>query len=149
MRNAKKLSTGTHAPDEKQDPSHILQRTPNSKLPWCARCKRHTAYHLKVIGHAGGEKEASFYTCDECGGKTWKPTYPLAFNLVSLFIIGFLFWISIYALWDVDKDPRVLMLPVATTLVSLCLGKFCRKNTAHWRQFRVWSKSKESLSTNR
>ena len=121
--------------------------TPNPKLPWCSACKRHTDYHLKVIGRdrkTGVEKTANFYTCDECGGKTLKPTYPLLLNLVSLLIFGFLLWLSIYALWDVDKDPRRLILPFVTYAASMLLYDNSRKNTAHWRNYRVWAKSKGS-----
>lgn len=148
IKKSKKSHLVTLLPDDKEDVSYVRRFTPNPKLPWCPACKRHTDYHLKVIGRdrkTGVEETASFYTCDECGGKAWKPTYPLALNLVSLLIFGFLLWITIYALLDVHKDPRRLILPLVTLLAGSGLYNSVRKNTAHWRQFKAWAKSKDSL----
>ena len=34
------------------------------------------------------EETASMYTCNECGGKTWKPHSPLFLNLFCVVIFG-------------------------------------------------------------
>ena len=137
-------------PDDKEDPSYIRQRTPNPKLPWCPTCKRHTDYHLKVIGRdpeTGGDKTAAFYTCEECGGDTWKPTCPLAINIVSLLFFGFLLFMCTYALlagW-LEEDPGGWIIPLATPVAGYGLYKNSKKNNAHWRTFRAWAKSENSL----
>ena len=89
----------------------------------------------------GKEKTANFYTCDECGGDTWKPTYPLAVNLVSILLVGFLLWINIYALLDME-DPRGLIMPFVTFIAGKMLYNNSRKNSAHWREFDAWAKIK-------
>ena len=94
------------------------------------------------IGLSRTVNELIFYTCDECGGDTWKPTYPLAVNLVSILLVGFLLWITMYALWDLDKDLRRLLFPFVTFYVAFLLYKNSRKNSAHWREFDAWAKSK-------
>ena len=137
-------------PDDKADPSYIRQRTPNPKLPWCTTCKRHTDYHLKVIGRdpkTGGDKTAAFDTCDECGGDTWKPTYPLAINIVSLLFCGFLLFMCTYALlagW-IEEEPDSVIMLLVLPFVAYKLYKNSKKNSAHWRTFRAWAKSENSL----
>jgi len=135
--------------DDKEDPSYIRQRTPNPKLPWCPTCKRHTDYHLKVIGRdpkTGGDKTAAFYTCEECGGDTWKPTYPLAINIVSLLLFGLmLLGMCPWALMEMDNDPEKLLLLPITAYIGYALYKNSKKNNAHWRTFRAWAKSENSL----
>ena len=135
----------TFTQDDKENLSDFRQVAPNPKLPWCSACKQHTDYHLKIVERdpkTGKEKTANFYTCDECGGDTWKPTYPLAVNLVSILLVGFLLWITMYALWDLDKDLRRLIFPFVTFYVTFLLYKNSRKISAHWREFDAWAKSK-------
>ena len=127
--------------------SQMSDLTPNPKLPWCSACKQHTDYHLKIIGRdpkTGKEKTANSYTCDECGGDAWKPTYPLALNLVSILLVGFLLWVNIYALLDME-DPRGLIMPFVTFMAGKGLYNNSRKNSSHWREFKAWVKSKDSL----
>ena len=143
--NHKRSEENTFTQDDKENLSDLRQAAPNPKLPWCSACKQHTDYHLKIVERnpkTGKEKTANFYTCDECGGDTWKPTYPLAVNLVSILLLGFLLWITIYALWDLDKDLRRLIFPFVTFYVAFLLHKNSRKNSAHWREFDTWAKSK-------
>ena len=133
--------------DDKENLSDFRQVAPNPKLPWCPACKQHTDYHLKIVGRdskTGKEKKANFYTCHVCGGDTWKPTYPLAVNLVSILLVGFLLWINIYALLDME-DPRGLIMPFVTFMAGKMLYNNSRKNSSHWREFKAWVKSKESL----
>ena len=143
--NHKRSEENTFTQDDKENLSDLRQVAPNPKLPWCSACKQHTDYHLKIVERnpkTGKEKTANFYTCDECGGDTWKPTYPLAVNLVSILLVGFLLWITMYALWDLDKDLRRLIFPFVTFYVAFLLYKNSRKNSAHWREYDAWAKSK-------
>ena len=143
--NHKRSEENTFTQDDKENLSDFRQVAPNPKLPWCPACKQHTDYHLKIVGRdskTGKEKKANFYTCHVCGGETWKPTYPLAVNLVSILLVGFLLWITMYALWDLDKDLRRLIFPFVTFYVTFLLYKNSRKNSAHWREFDAWAKSK-------
>ena len=132
-------------PVDKTDPSYITQRTPNPKIPWCPTCELHTVYHLESRGtdpETGGEKTAAFYTCNECGGDTWKLTNPLPINVVSLLFFGFMLFMSTYALISglLDEDPDGWIILLATPVVGYILYKNCRKNSAHWRKFRTWAK---------
>ncbi len=133
-------------PVDKTDPSYIRQSTPNRKLPWCPACERHTDYHLKVIGcdpKTGGEKTASFYTCNECGGDTWKLTNPLPINLISLLLFGFmLFGMCPWALMEMDRDPETVMVLPITAYIGYRLYRNSRKNSTHWRKFRAWARRK-------
>ena len=150
--NHKRSEENTFTQDDKENLSDLRQAAPNPKLPWCSACKQHTDYHLKIVERnpkTGKEKTANFYTCDECGGDTSKPTYPLAVNLVSILLVGFLLWITMYALGDLDKDLRRLIFPFVTFYLAFLLYKNSRKNSAHWREFDAWAKSKrKSLKKN-
>ena len=79
-----------------------------------------------------GEKTAAFYTCNECGGDTWKLTNPLAINVVSLLFFGFMLFMSTYALISgfLDEDPEGWIILLATPVVGYLLYKNCRKNSS-------------------
>ncbi len=133
-------------PVDKTDPSYIRQRTPNPKIPWCPTCELHTDYHLESRGtdpKTGASKTAAFYTCDECGGDTWKLTNPLPINVVSLLLFGFmLLGMCPWALMEMGNDPETLLVLPITACIGYGLYKNSKKNNAHWRKFRAWAKRK-------
>ena len=104
MKN-EKLNKSTSPSDDQDNSSDVQPLAPNPKLPWCPKCKRHSDYHLKVVTvHDSDmpsgvrEETASMYTCDECGGNTWKPQSPLFLNLFCVIIFGSML-IPAFMLW--------------------------------------------------
>lgn len=132
-------------PVDKTDPSYIRQRTPNPKIPWCPTCELHTDYHLESRGidpETGASKTAAFYTCNECGGATWKLTNPIAINVVSLLFFGFMLFASAYGLVHIEEDIEFLIFLPATAVIGYLLYRNCRKNSRHWRKFKSWARKK-------
>ena len=132
---------------DKPDPSYIRQRTPNPKIPWCPTCELHTDYHLESRGidpETGASKTAAFYTCNECGGATWKLTNPLAINVVSLLFFGFMLFMCTYALISglLEEDPEGWIIPLAMPVIGYLLYRNARANSRHWKKFKVWAKSR-------
>jgi len=109
---------------------------PDSSRPWCPTCELHTEYHLK----SRGSKTATFYTCDVCGGRTWKPTLPLPLLIVSVLIVLFLFFIGAYAVIEMDDTEGLICFP-AGLFFGHILYKNYVSNAKHWRAFHKWAKA--------
>ena len=108
---------------------------PDSSKPWCPTCKLHTEYHLK----SRGEKTANFYTCNVCGGNTWKPTLPIPILIVSVLIIVFIVFMGFYATIELGDMEGLLMFPFGA-YVGYILYKSQQANSKHWRDFHKWSR---------
>ena len=54
---------------------------------------------------------ATFYTCDVCGGNTWKPTLPIPHLIVSVLFVLFLFFMGFYAVIELDDMEGLIMFP--------------------------------------
>ena len=123
-------------------PAEVLT-TPNRKAPWCPACQRHTEYHLKVVGwdqKSGMQKTAPFYTCNECGGDTWKPTNPMPINVVSALLFGFLLLVMCPYVLTQEEPPESLLIILLTGWSGYGLYKNSRKNNKHWKEFRAWAR---------
>jgi hypothetical protein len=128
----------------KQNALFSSQRnTPNPKIPWCPSCKLHTEYHLKTSGNS--EQQASFYTCNDCGGATWKLTNPWPLNLVSLQLVcPIVFGFMPYVVKN-EGLRGLVSIPITACLVWV-LYQNCKSNNKHWREFRAWARSTRNAS---
>ena len=88
----------------------------------------------------GAEQTASFYTCNACGGDTWKLTNPLPINLVSLLFFGFMLFASAYGLVHIQEDIEFLIFLPATAVIGYLLYRNSRKNSRHWKKFKAWER---------
>ena len=109
---------------------------PDSSKPWCPTCKLHTEYHLI----SRGSKTAAFYTCDVCGGRTWKPTLPLPILIVSVLFVLFLFFMGLYAVIELDDMEGLIMFPFGLYAGYILYNNY-KSNTKHWRTFHKWAKA--------
>ena len=151
MRN-EKSSKSTHPSDDQENPPDVQQLTPNPKLPWCPKCKRHSDYHLKVVtvhkrrgSHSYSyEKTASMYTCDECGGNTWKPQSPLFLNLFCVILFGSMLITCLYVMAKegLPVDPPSWLLLLIIAILGYIFYRICLMNQNHWKEFWVWAQSK-------
>ena len=109
---------------------------PDSSKPWCPTCELHTEYHLK----SRGSKTVTFYTCDVCGGNTWKPTLPIPLLIVSLLFILFIFFMGFYAVIEMNDEEGFIMFPFGV-FAGYVLYKNYKSNAKHWRAFHKWAKA--------
>jgi len=109
---------------------------PDKSKPWCPTCELHTDYHLK----SRGSKTATFYTCDVCGGNTWKPTLPLPLLIVSVLIVLFLIFMGFYALVEMEDFRGLITFPFALYFGRILFNNY-KSNAKHWRSFHKWAKA--------
>ena len=147
MKN-KKLNKSTSPSDDQDNSSDVQPLAPNPKLPWCPKCKRHSDYHLKVVTvrDSGGvrEKNASMYTCDECGGNTWKPQSLLFLNLFCVILFGSMLITCLYVMAKegLPVDPASWLLLLIIAILGYIFYRICLMNQNHWKEFWVWAQSK-------
>ena len=110
---------------------HIPSK-PDKNKPWCPDCKLHTGYHRK-------SPDSEFYTCEICGGNTWRPTLPIPLLIVSLLLILFMFFMGYYAVFHLKDFRGVIMFPFGL-FAGRGLYQNYASNAKHWRSFRKWAK---------
>ena len=146
-----KLNKSTSPADDQDNSSDVQPLAPNPKLPWCPKCKRHSDYHLKVFtvhdsDMSGGVREetASMYTCNECGGKTWKPQSPLFLNLFCVIIFGSMLIPCLYVFGKEGllEDPAAWFVLLIIAILGYIFYRICLMNQNHWKEFWVWAQSK-------
>ena len=69
----------------------------NPNEPWCPVCREYTEHHLKG-------RESAYYTCNQCGSDTWKPTSPAIYGSVVILILAFLNFMAFAIGPDVERD---------------------------------------------
>ena len=69
----------------------------NPNEPWCPVCREYTEHHLKG-------RESAYYTCNQCGSDTWKPTSPGIYGSVVILILAFLNFMACAIGPDVERD---------------------------------------------
>ena len=105
---------------------------PDKSKPWCPNCKLHTGYYSK-------SPDSAFYTCEICGGNTWRPTLPIPLLIVSLLLILFMFFMGYYAVFHLKDFRGVIMFPFGL-FAGRGLYQNYASNAKHWRSFRKWAK---------
>jgi len=110
---------------------HIPSK-PDKNKPWCPDCKLHTKYNMK-------SPKAGFYSCEICGGNTWKPTLPIPLLIVSLLFILFMFFMGYYVVFKIDDLSGVIMFPLGL-FAGRGLYQNYASNAQHWRSFHKWAK---------
>ena len=109
---------------------------PDKSRPWCPTCELHTEYHLK----SRGSKTAAFYTCDVCGGKTWKPTLPIPLLIASVLFILFVFYMGFYVVMELNDEEGLIIFPFGL-YAGYILYKNYVSNAKHWRSYHKWAKA--------
>jgi len=105
---------------------------PDKSKPWCPNCKLHTGYYSK-------SPDSAFYTCEICGGKTWKPTSPIPLLIVSVLIVFFTFFMGYFALTVMNDTRGYFVFSVGLYFGYMFYQNYA-SNAKHWRSFRKWAK---------
>ena len=121
---------------------------PDSSMPWCPTCRLHTEYHIKVLRRGWPERQANFYSCDVCDGKTWKPTNPKPLDYCSVVLFLFLQTLAFilcmgqdYGFTNKNMVEEGLGCFVLSFFVGYLLYWNSKANRNHWKAFHKWAEA--------
>ena len=112
----------------------------NPNEPWCPVCMEYTEHHLKG-------REPAYYTCNQCGSDTWKPTSPGLYGLVVILVLAFLNFMAFVIGPDVENGTidffsqiEIWIVQIFVMGANILLLRVVWKNAVHWRKFHKWRK---------
>mgnify|MGYP000141150083 CR=1 FL=1 len=116
----------------------------NPNEPWCPVCREYTELHLKG-------RESAYYTCNQCGSDTWKPTSPAIYGSVVILILAFLNFMAFAIGPDVERDGgnetidffsqiEIWIVQIFVMGANVLFLRVVWKNAVHWRKFHKWRK---------
>lgn len=113
----------------------------NRNEPWCPVCREYTEHHLKEWETMKGRKSANYYTCNECGSDTWKPTSPGTYGLVVILVLAFLNFMAFVVGPDAGESQfDIWFVQICVIGANIILLRVVWRNAVHWRKFHEWRK---------
>ena len=106
----------------------------NPNEPWCPVCREYTEHHLKG-------RESAYYTCNQCGSDTWKPTSPGIYGSVVILVLAFLNFMAFVIGPDAGESQfDIWLVQICAIGANILLLRVVWRNAVHWRKFHEWRK---------
>ena len=81
----------------------------------------------------------TYYTCNQCSGKTWAPVNPILYAVVSVVLLILFTGIGIGVVVR-EGDPVGLGVIVLGVIAAIILKKANAENKTHWKTYWTWAR---------